>query len=135
MRIAGTAIKASSAAAATRKAALIGLVIAYLTERKLVRLSGGLALLATAPLVIPGMVFAVGLFAAYSKGPIVLYGTEYWDQVLSFEPMIRFGTISPEDVNLFYRTDSIDEAYDFVVRELETHALKRGPQPDPIATE
>jgi iron(III) transport system permease protein len=26
-------------------------------------------------LVIPGMVFAVGLFAAYSQGPIVLYGT------------------------------------------------------------
>ncbi|MBK7878427.1 MAG: LOG family protein [Planctomycetes bacterium] len=57
--------------------------------------------------------------------PIVLYGTEYWDEVLHLEPMVKYGTISPEDVNLFYRTDSIDEAYTFITRELETHALKR----------
>lgn len=50
-------------------------VIAYLSERKIVPLGSWLAFLATAPLVIPGMVFAVGLFAAYSSGPIVLYGT------------------------------------------------------------
>ena len=37
--------------------------------------SGALAFLAMLPLVIPGMVFAVGLFAAYSTGPIILYGT------------------------------------------------------------
>ena len=63
--------------------AFIGLVIAYLTERKLVRFGGGLAFLASAPLVIPGMVFAVGLFAAYSKGPIVLYGT-LWILALAY---------------------------------------------------
>lgn len=57
--------------------------------------------------------------------PIVLYGTEYWDQVLHLEPMVKYGTISPEDVNLFFRTDSIDAAYDYIVKELETHALKR----------
>jgi uncharacterized protein (TIGR00730 family) len=57
--------------------------------------------------------------------PIVLYGTEYWDEVLNLEPMVRFGTISPEDVNLFHRTNSIDEAYAYITNELETHALKR----------
>ncbi len=57
--------------------------------------------------------------------PIVLYGTEYWDQVLHLEPMVKYGTISPEDVKLFFRTDSIDAAYDYIVKELETHALKR----------
>ncbi len=55
--------------------------------------------------------------------PIVLFGSEYWNEVIDFEPMIRYGTISPEDLNLFYRTDSVDDAYDFVVRELETHVL------------
>ncbi len=50
-------------------------VIAYLSVRNIVPLGGWLAFLATAPLVIPGMVFAVGLFAAYSSGPIMLYGT------------------------------------------------------------
>jgi predicted Rossmann-fold nucleotide-binding protein len=55
--------------------------------------------------------------------PIVLFGTEYWDQVLHMEPMVEFGTISPEDVNLFHRTDSVDEAFDFLVRELTEHFL------------
>jgi hypothetical protein len=57
--------------------------------------------------------------------PIVLYGSEYWDQVLNLEPMIRYGTISPEDVALFHRSDSVEDSYEFLVRELETHALRR----------
>ena len=57
--------------------------------------------------------------------PIVMFGTEYWDEVLHLEPMVKYGTISPEDVNLFFRTDSVDEAYAYLVNELETHALKK----------
>jgi predicted Rossmann-fold nucleotide-binding protein len=53
--------------------------------------------------------------------PIVLFGTEYWDQILNFEPMARFGTISPDDVNLFFRTDSVDEAYEYLTKELSQH--------------
>ncbi len=54
---------------------LIAVVVAYLSERKLVPFSSCLAFLATAPLVIPGIVFAVGMFAAYSREPLMLYGT------------------------------------------------------------
>lgn len=61
------------------------------------------------------------------KLPIVLYGTEYWDEILDFEPMVRYGTISAEDVKLFHRTDSIDDAYEYVTRELETHHLHTRP--------
>jgi uncharacterized protein (TIGR00730 family) len=57
--------------------------------------------------------------------PFVLYGTEYWSQVMNFEPMVQYGTIGPEDLDLFFRTDSVDEAYEFITRELETHALKK----------
>ena len=57
--------------------------------------------------------------------PIVLFGTQYWDEILNFEPMVRYGTISPEDLNLFFRTDSVDEAFDFLVKDLENHALKK----------
>jgi uncharacterized protein (TIGR00730 family) len=57
--------------------------------------------------------------------PIVLYGSEYWNEVIDFEPMIKYGTISPEDVKLFFRTDSIDEAFDFLTKDLEAHALKK----------
>jgi iron(III) transport system permease protein len=58
-------------------------VAAYLAERQIVRFGSLLAFLAMVPLVIPGMVFAVGLFAAYSSGPIVLYGT-LWILVLAY---------------------------------------------------
>ena len=57
------------------------------------------------------------------KLPIVLYGTEYWDKVLKLEPMVEFGTISPEDVNLFHRSDSVEDAYQYLVKELEAHHL------------
>jgi predicted Rossmann-fold nucleotide-binding protein len=57
--------------------------------------------------------------------PIVLFGMEYWDKVLNFAPMVEFGTISAEDLNLFFRTDSVDDAYRYLVTELETHALKK----------
>jgi uncharacterized protein (TIGR00730 family) len=57
--------------------------------------------------------------------PIVLFGTEYWNEILNFEPMVRFGTISPEDMNLFFRTDSVDEAFEYLVNDLKTYALKR----------
>jgi predicted Rossmann-fold nucleotide-binding protein len=57
--------------------------------------------------------------------PIVLFGTEYWSEILNFEPMVKYGTISPEDVNLFFRTDSVDEAFDYLVKDLESYALKK----------
>lgn len=57
--------------------------------------------------------------------PIVLYGSRYWDEVVDFDAMIRYGTISPDDLGLMFRTDSVDEAYDYVTRELLKHALNK----------
>ncbi len=50
--------------------------------------------------------------------PMVLFGTEFWRRILHFEPMAEYGTISPEDVNLFFRTDSVDEAFEYLTTEL-----------------
>ena len=55
--------------------ALLASVIAYISQRRLVRGHRYLSFLATAPLAIPGIVLAVGLFAAYTHKPVVLYGT------------------------------------------------------------
>ncbi len=54
--------------------------------------------------------------------PIVLFGKEFWSEVLHLEPLVKFGTISPEDMDLFFQTDSVDEAFDYLVRELSEHA-------------
>ena len=61
--------------------------------------------------------------------PIVLFGTEYWREVIDFDALVRHGTISAHDVNLVYRTDSVDEAYDWIVLQLAEHALA---QPGPM---
>ena len=55
--------------------------------------------------------------------PIVLFGAKYWNEVLNFEALAKYGTISPGDVELFHRTDSIDEAYDIITRGLTENAL------------
>jgi uncharacterized protein (TIGR00730 family) len=61
--------------------------------------------------------------------PMVLFGNEYWRQIVDFDALVRHGTISPGDVDLIFRTDSVDEAYDWIVRELAEHALG---QPGPM---
>ena len=54
---------------------------------------------------------------------IVLFGADYWDEVINFEALIRHGTIDREDLQLFHRTDLIDEAFEIVTRHLTEHAL------------
>ncbi|MHA1547966.1 MAG: LOG family protein, partial [Alphaproteobacteria bacterium] len=55
--------------------------------------------------------------------PIVLFGSEFWDEVINFEALARFGTIGKDDVKMLHRTDSIDDAFDFVTRELIEYNL------------
>jgi iron(III) transport system permease protein len=50
-------------------------LLAYITNRRLVVGHQFLAFLALAPVVIPGVVLAVGLFIAYTRPPFLLYGT------------------------------------------------------------
>ena len=65
----------------------------------------------------------VQTFKIKKKVPVVLFGTEYWSQVLNFQPMIDWGTISESDIDLFFRTDSVDDAYEFLTDFLEKNAL------------
>ena len=63
-----------AAVTATLAALLMG-AIAYVAQRRLLVGARALALLAMAPLAIPGIVLSIGLFKAYSRPPLVLYGT------------------------------------------------------------
>jgi uncharacterized protein (TIGR00730 family) len=55
--------------------------------------------------------------------PIVLFGTEYWREVIDFDALARHGTIDPGDIELMHRTDSVDDAYDWIVAQLAEKAL------------
>ncbi len=50
-------------------------VLAYITSRRLIAGHQVLGFLVLAPVVIPGVVLAVGLFIAYTRPPLLLYGT------------------------------------------------------------
>lgn len=60
--------------------------------------------------------------------PVVLFGTEYWDKVLNLEALVEFGAINAADLDLIHRTDSVDEAYEYITGELCAYAL-RNPGP------
>jgi iron(III) transport system permease protein len=53
----------------------LSLAIAYVVSRKLVPWSNVLAFLCVAPFVVPGIVLAIGFYAAYAPPPLALYGT------------------------------------------------------------
>jgi uncharacterized protein (TIGR00730 family) len=54
---------------------------------------------------------------------VVLFGARYWDEVIDFDALVRHGTINREDLGIFRRTDSVDEAFDIVTRHLVEHAM------------
>jgi hypothetical protein len=43
--------------------------------------------------------------------------------VINFDALVKYGTISPHDLDLFHRTDSVDEAYEIITRGLTENAL------------
>ena len=61
----------------------LALAIAYIVARRLVPMARALSYVAMAPFVIPGIVLAIGFYAAYTVRPLVLYGTA-WILILAF---------------------------------------------------
>ncbi len=61
--------------------------------------------------------------------PLVLFGSRYWDEVVNFDALVKYGNIDAADVDLMMRTDSVDDAYDYIVKELSAHGM-----PEPGAT-
>ncbi len=51
--------------------------------------------------------------------PIVLFGKQYWQDILNIEKMVEWGTISAKDLDLFFYTDSVDEAFAHLTTALE----------------
>ena len=62
-------------------------------------------------------------FKITKRLPMVLFGVGFWDEVVDFDALVRSGVISPDDLKLFLRTESVDEAYAYLTRELLAHGL------------
>ena len=46
--------------------------------------------------------------------PIILFGREYWDQVVNFQFLADEGSISDKDLELIQFTESPQEAWEFI---------------------
>jgi hypothetical protein len=54
---------------------------------------------------------------------VILYGKEYWDQVLHLEPLAEWGAINEEDLKLLCRVDSVPDAFDHLKGFLTKHHM------------
>ncbi len=55
--------------------------------------------------------------------PIILFGSEFWKEVINFKALCQWGVISEKDLDLFKMMDSVDDAYDFIVKEMTENYL------------
>jgi uncharacterized protein (TIGR00730 family) len=62
-----------------------------------------------------------------SQIAIVLYGSDYWKEIINFEALVRHGMIAPQDLNLFQYADDPATA----LRMLQEHLTKHYLQPEP----
>jgi hypothetical protein len=52
------------------------------------------------------------------RAPIILFGAEFWSNLINFDALVEWGMISPEDLNLIQITDSVDDAFKLIVNQL-----------------
>ena len=55
---------------------------------------------------------------------VLIYGRKYWDEVLDWRAMVRWGTISEKDYGLLQFADTVEDAFQHVRTELEARHMK-----------
>jgi uncharacterized protein (TIGR00730 family) len=54
---------------------------------------------------------------------ILIYGRRYWDEVLNWKAMVRWGTINETEYDMLQFADTVDEAFDRVREGLEKYHM------------
>lgn len=65
--------------------------------------------------------------------PMVLYGQDFWRRFLDLNVLIESGTISRDDIDLLHRVDTVDEAFDYITRELTPDIETPGDTPSRLS--
>jgi uncharacterized protein (TIGR00730 family) len=58
---------------------------------------------------------------------ILIYGRRYWEQVLNFRAMVRWGMINPEEYKLIQFADTVDEAFEKIRTGMEKYHMEIDP--------
>ena len=65
--------------------------------------------------------------------PIVLFRREFWNDVLNLDALVKWGVVSPEDLDLIKIVDTVEEAHDYVVEKLTERFLSKSTlEPDAL---
>jgi uncharacterized protein (TIGR00730 family) len=59
--------------------------------------------------------------------PVLLYGTEYWNEIVNFEALVRHGVVAREDLDLFDFVDSPQSALDLLSARIAPPAVECTP--------
>ena len=54
----------------------------------------------------------------------MLYGSRFWKEVVRLDLLVRYGTISPEDLELFQYADDIESAFRILQEGLTRYYLQ-----------
>ena len=57
------------------------------------------------------------------KMVVLLYGEQYWNEIINFDALVRWGTIDSEDLKLFQFADTPLEAFEIVSTDLGRYYL------------
>jgi hypothetical protein len=58
---------------------------------------------------------------------ILIYGRKYWDEVLNWKAMVRWGTINEQEYEMLQFADTVDEAFDRIRAGLEKYHMQSEP--------
>jgi hypothetical protein len=58
------------------------------------------------------------------KLAVIIYDRKYWEKIINFNALVDMGMISKTDLNLLTLCDTIDEAYDQIIKHLKKHYSK-----------
>ncbi len=61
---------------------------------------------------------------------LLVYDEKYWKSIVNFDGLIENGTINKSDMNYFTFCNSVDDAFDCIVKHFDKHYLtKKEPEP------
>jgi uncharacterized protein (TIGR00730 family) len=67
------------------------------------------------------------------KITVLLYGSAYWKEVINFDALVKWGTISEADLSLFQYADDPASAFELLKHGLLTHAQPETPETPAIS--
>lgn len=57
--------------------------------------------------------------------PVILFGRDYWQKVINFGAMYKWGMISKEDLKLIKIFDDVDETFNYLKKQLTKHFINK----------